>query len=166
MKYIAILFILFPMLVLASQPQEKCNPKCGPNETCLQTKQGPWQCAAKAALPSTKLPGKDTGKTSETSPNASGYATKDCENKCTKDQQCTLSTDDERYYCNNLKGTSDKTPRPLEVYISCKTIGGLFKSQCSSNEIIVSAISGKTEIPIREYKPGQCCILKSKLKVH
>lgn len=97
---------------------------------------------------------------------STGYTTKDCGNKCTKDQQCTLSIDDEKYYCNNLKGSSDKTPKPLEIYISCKTIGGVFKGKCSSNEIFVSAISGKSQIPIREGKPGQCCISKSKLKVY
>ena len=126
MKYLAILFILFPLLVLAAQPTVSPNPN----------------------------------------PNATGYATKNCDNKCTKDQQCALSIDDERYYCNNSKGYSDKTPRPLEVYVSCKTIGGVFKGKCSSNEITVSAISGKTEIPIREHKPGQCCIAKSQLKVY
>jgi len=113
------------------------------------------------------MPGRDPSRTAKPGPDPSyGYATKDCDNKCTKNQQCTLSREDERYYCNNLKDSSDKTPKPLEVYISCKTIGGIFKSKCSSNEIAVSSISGKTEIPIREYKPGQCCILKSKLKVH
>jgi hypothetical protein len=130
MKYLAILFILFPMVIFAATP--------GPNPGSAST------------------PGPNPSK---------GYATTNCDNKCTKDQRCSLS-DDERYYCNNLKGNSDKTPKPLEVYISCKTIGGVFKGKCSSNEITVSAISGKTEIPIREHKPGQCCIAKSQLKVY
>ena len=129
-----------------------------------------------------------------------GYTSKDCDNKCSKDQQCALDND-ERYYCKNVEGyvdskcgnkcsgnqtcqlnsktgryfcisdatqtpTAKPTTKPLEVYISCKTIGGFFKSKCSSNEIAVSAIFGKTEIPIREHKPGQCCISKSKLKVY
>lgn len=94
-----------------------------------------------------------------------GYATKDCDKKCTKNQQCTLSTEDERYHCITLN-SSGKTPKPLEVYISCKSIGGAHKAACSSREIAVSAISGKNEIPIRDDKSGQCCILKSKLKVN
>ena len=116
-----------------------------------------------------------------------GYTSKDCDNKCSKDQQCALD-DDERYHCKNTEGYSDNkcynkcsgnqtcqletktsryfcisgaaqtptanpTAKALEVYISCKSIGGLFKSKCSSNEIAVSAISGKTGIPIREHKP-------------
>jgi hypothetical protein len=94
-----------------------------------------------------------------------GYATKDCDKKCTKSQQCTLKAEDERYYCTNLN-PSAKTPKPLEVYISCKSIGGIQRSQCSSREIVISAISGKNQIPIHEDKPGQCCIAKSKLKVY
>jgi hypothetical protein len=133
MKYIALLVILFPMIVLAAVP--------GPNPS------------------GTSTPG----------PNPSQvYLTKNCDNKCTKTQECVL-IDDGKYYCTTKSdsiGSSEKTTKPLEVYISCKTIDGLFKGKCSSDEITVSAISGKTEIPIREYKPGQCCILKSKLKVH
>jgi hypothetical protein len=163
MKYLAILLILFPMIVSA------------------QTS-GP--APSKGASPA----------------KPTAYTTKDCDNKCGKDQQCALG-DDERYYCKNMEGYSDnkcgnkcsgnqtcqldtKTSRylcisgaaqsptanppakALEVYISCKTVAGFFKSKCSSNEIAVSAISGKTEIPIREHKPGQCCIAKSKLKVY
>jgi hypothetical protein len=163
MKYFAILLILFPIIVFAQTP-------------------GP-------AISKTVSPAKPTA-----------YTTKDCDNKCSKDQQCALD-DDERYHCKNVEGYSDNkcsnkcsgtqtcqldtktsryfcisgaaqtptakpTAKVLEVYISCKTVGGFFKSKCSSNEIAVSAISGKTEIPIREHKPGQCCIAKSKLKVY
>lgn len=142
-----------------------------------------------------------TTRSKEISPaKSTGYTSKDCDNKCSKDQQCALD-DDERYHCKNVEGFADNkcgnkcsvnqtcqldsktgryfcisgatqtstakpTAKPLEVYISCKTIGGLFKSKCSSNEIAVSVISGKTEIPIREHKPGQCCISKSNLKVY
>ena len=95
---------------------------------------------------------------------SAGYVTKDCDKKCTKNQQCTLNTEDERYYC--LGSSSSKTPKPLEVYISCKGVGGTYKRACSTKEIAVSVISGKSQIPIREDKPGQCCIAKSKLKVN
>jgi hypothetical protein len=163
MKYFAILLILFPMVVSA------------------QTS-GP--APSKGVSPA----------------KSTGYTSKDCDNKCSKKQQCALD-DDERYHCKNVEGHSDNkcdnkcsgtqtcqldtktsryfcisgapqtptanpTAKALEVYISCKTIGGFFKDKCSSNEIVVSAISGKTEIPIREHKPGQCCIAKSKLKVY
>jgi hypothetical protein len=163
MKYFVILLILFPMIVSAQTSGLAPSKGAGP---------------AKPA----------------------GYTTKDCDNKCGKDQQCALE-DDERYRCKNMEGYSDNrcgnkcsgnqicqldtktgryfcisgaaqtptakpTAKPLEVYISCKTIGGLFKSNCSSSEIAVSGISGKTEIPIREHKPGQCCIPKSKLKIY
>ena len=163
MKYLAIFLILFPMIVSA------------------QTS-GP--APSKGASPA----------------KPTAYTTKDCDNKCSKDQQCALD-DDERYHCKNVEGYSDNkcgnkcpgdqtcrlntktsryfcisgaaqtptanpTARALEVYISCKTVAGVFKNKCSSNEIAVSAISGKTEIPIREHKPGQCCIAKSKLKVY
>ena len=94
-----------------------------------------------------------------------GYAAKDCDKKCTKDQQCTLSAEDERYYCIN-RGSPAGAPKPLEVYISCKSIGGTHKKACSSKEIAISSISGKNQIPVREDKPGQCCILKSKLRVN
>ena len=56
MKYVAILMILFPMVVLAQ------------------------------------------------------YATKNCDNKCTKNQQCTLSDDDGMHYCNNIGATPGLTP--------------------------------------------------------
>jgi hypothetical protein len=163
MKYLAIFLILFPMIVSA------------------QTSGPAPSKGASTAKPT-------------------AYTTKDCDNKCSKDQQCALD-DDERYHCRNVEGYSDNkcgnkcpgdqtcrldtktsryfcisgaaqtltakpTAKVLEVYISCKTISGFFKSKCSSNEIAVSAISGKTEIPIREHKPGQCCIAKSKLKVY
>ncbi len=99
-------------------------------------------------------------------PSASkGYTAKDCDKKCTKNQQCTLSQEDERYHCV-VANPSVKTPKPLEVYISCKSIGGVYKKVCSSKEISVSALSGKNQIPVREDQPGQCCILKSKLKVN
>ncbi|MHB8109060.1 MAG: hypothetical protein ACYDHW_03385 [Syntrophorhabdaceae bacterium] len=94
---------------------------------------------------------------------SSGYTTKDCDKKCPKDQQCALNAEDEKYHCINV---SAKAPKPLEVYISCKSISGTLKKVCSSKEIAVSAISGKNQIPVREDKPGQCCILKSKLKVN
>jgi hypothetical protein len=158
MKYFLMLLILFPMIVSA---QEKVS-----------------------VPPSSSKGGSTSGPT--------GYKTKDCDNKCTKDQQCTLN-DDEKYYCTILKGYSDKncsnkcsenqtcqlnvetkryfcadgaTPKPLEVYISCKTVGGVFKGSCSSDELAVYAVQGKNQILIREHRPGQCCISKSKLKVY
>ena len=94
-----------------------------------------------------------------------GYAAKDCDKKCTKNQQCTLSAEDERYYCMNRSSLAG-SPKPLEVYISCKSIGGTHKKVCSSKEIVISSISGKNQIPVREDKPGQCCIVKSKLRVN
>ena len=94
-----------------------------------------------------------------------GYAANDCDKKCTKNQQCTLSAEDERYYCINRSSLAS-SPKPLEVYISCKSIGGTHKKVCSSKEIVISSISGKNQIPVREDKPGQCCIVKSKLRVN
>ncbi len=163
MKYFVILLILFPMVVSAQT--------AGP-------------ASSKGFNPA----------------KPKGYTSKDCDNKCSKNQQCTLD-DDERYHCRNLDGYPDSkcdntclsnqtcqldaktsryfcmggatptsaekpTAKSLGVYISCETIGGFFRGKCSSNEIAVSAISGKTEIPIREHKPGQCCIAKSKLRVY
>lgn len=155
MKYLTVLFILFPMLVFAAEPAtsptpaatgyttKNCDNKCSKAQVCTLTDDGKYNCTTKP----------------------SGYKTKDCDNKCAKDQQCTLS-DDERYYCTNLKVTSDKTPKPLEVYLSCQTVGGVFKGKCSPNELAVYAIQGTNQILIREHKPGQCCIAKSKLKVY
>ena len=114
---------------------------------------------------SAQVPGPPTPSKTEAPSGSTGYATKDCDKKCTKNQQCTLSTEDERYHCINLS-SSVKTPKPLEVFISCRGIGGVYKGTCSSKEIAVSAISGKNQIPIHEDKPGQCCISKSKLKVN
>ena len=95
-----------------------------------------------------------------------GYKTSDCENKCAGNQQCTLNAEDERYYCRTSKAAGSSVSRQLEVYISCKDIGGIHKTKCTSLEIPVSSLSGKSEIPVRSFKPGQCCILKSKLKVY
>jgi hypothetical protein len=65
----------------------------------------------------------------------------------------------------NISSSAGET-KPLEVYISCKSIGGTPKKVCSSKEVAISSISGKNQIPVREDKPGQCCILKSKLRVN
>jgi hypothetical protein len=163
MKYFAILLILFPMVVSAqtSGPapskgvspakstgytSKDCDNKCSKNQQCALDDDERYHCK-----------------------NVEGHSDNKCDNKCSGTQTCQLDTKTSRYFCISGAAqtpTANPTAKALEVYISCKTIAGLFKSKCSSNEIAVSAISGKTEIPIREHKPGQCCIAKSKLKVY
>lgn len=111
---------------------------------------------------SAQVPGPQAVSKNETSSGSPGYTTKDCDKKCVKDQQCTLNAEDEKYHCIN----AGKAPKPLEVSISCKSIGGTYKKGCSPREIAITGISGKNQIPVREDKAGQCCILKSKLKVN
>jgi hypothetical protein len=95
-----------------------------------------------------------------------GYKTTDCENKCTKDQQCMLHNEDEKYYCWTLKPTNGAVQKQMEVYISCNSIGGVQRTKCASKDFPISSLMGRNEVPVRTRAPGQCCLPKSKLKVY